>query len=297
MRHWIRLGIAATTAVACIGAHAAITSFGGCDYTILGGLHDPHAPPPTGSCLSDPSTLSGIAGSFTTAGSASAGYQLTPVYGDLGFALSADAVASPANDPLADAIADARAQLRFDDLLKVTSPTLPLGSEVTLTFSGAVHGVADLSPASAPVTMDLGLESLFSLSGPADSAVVTLCRGTVSAQCDRMFDGDSASFSMTIRARVGDVLSLAGSLSGFLHIDVDASRAFPTGGGSAEFDALERTFVAPMSEDVVLIAQSGTNYAAPIPEPATLALMLAGLGFIVSRVHGSRAMQRARSVG
>ena len=51
-------------------------------------------------------------------------------------------------------------------------------------------------------------------------------------------------------------------------------------GGSGTLEVVDHTLLTPFTGGVSLVAASGTDYAAPIPEPATWVLMIAGMGLV-----------------
>ncbi len=277
-----KLAVFAVVLSLSASAKASVNWDAGCTYTLRGGLHDPHAPPLDGSCRNagGQPPLTDIIGSFTTAAEASAGYDLHVAQGDLGFMFHAQAGASRRDDPVAYADAGSFARLGFDDEIEVASSTMPIGADVVIRFSGVVSATATLPPPETQMSTSLDVEALFSLMGPAIFESRSLCRGNTQSACDVMFDGDSTSFSSIVNARVGDVLTLSGSLSGFLFLQTAPREGSLGAGGRGTLEVVDRTFLTPLTGGVSLVAAGGTNYAAPIPEPATWVLMIAGMGLV-----------------
>jgi hypothetical protein len=303
MRKWtwapplLRLAVAALLLTSSAGAASAIRLDGSCISTSAGGSPWPKAPR-EGACDGEPSALHDAAGGMTTAAEGGAMYTVQGSHGHLGFDLSVSG--GTRRDLLQQGEESgsywgyAGADLHFDDSLQVASTTLPAGTEVDLTWSGTIHAVAVLPPPHPLVTSDLGLRAGFGLTGPSVRSF-TMCRGRTEAPCDLMFDGDSASFSSVVRARVGDTMGITGSLDAFVGISIGSAEPFTFFGGEARFDTGTegaRTYLTPASNDVFLVAQSGTNYAAPIPEPTTYAQVLAG--FMLMILATGRRRTRAR---
>jgi hypothetical protein len=285
----LRLVVFAVVLIAAATAHASVQLTGSCTFTASGGSLIPKMPH-EGFCMGNPdSPLREIVGGGTTAAGGSAEYSIRGTHGDLGFALTLLGFAS--RDGLERgqepgfARGGAGAELRFDDTILVASSTLPLGTEVDLAFSGTVSAVASLPQADPAVFVDLSLEAQFTLDGAAAHSF-TLCRGRVELPCDLMFDNDSASFSSVVHAKVGDVFRLAGSVDAFIVLYVDSTETWPGAFATASFETPKgvHTYLTPSSTEVFLVAQSGTDYTAPIPEPATYALMAGGLGIVLIRL-------------
>jgi hypothetical protein len=152
------------------------------------------------------------------------------------------------------------------DTITVTSPVLPVGTEVELLFT-------------------LTLDSSVTTSGPATAI------GSVVAQLylddegspfflqvsdDNFSDPPARTVTQMVMFHVGDVLPLLHGLSigAFAFAENDNP-----GAAAAEVLAMNTSnaFIDPVTSNVFLESGSGHNYASPVPEPGALLLLGSGL--------------------
>lgn len=197
-------------------------------------------------------------------------------YGAAAATLSVSASAKPqityatplnqGNGPLANngnASADALLVLEFDDVVTVTSTTLAAGTPVSLQF----HFAIESSTASIGAGSDASFGASFSGTvGSLTVGVVDLVRLVLGTQ----------EVSATFDTAVGHELRIEGRLltSGEVYAGHRACCTYATD-AEATTNVSSAGLRVSAPGDVELVAQSGTDYTQPVPEPAGLACGLA----------------------
>lgn len=190
------------------------------------------------------------------------------------------------------ALASAELQGVTRDVLQVVSPTLPIGTPVSLEYRLALHstGVPGLSS-----TLTLGAGAFIRLDvGGADPS-----RSTTQWLHDGVQVGDSIVVESGFRLRANAEARSPGSdypifqdasgsaLGGFsIRVACLACPALPAVSLLSADGALDLTS-GPLDSRVSLVALSGHDYSQLVPEPSTWALWLAGLCGLVA-VAGRR---------
>ncbi len=172
------------------------------------------------------------------------------------------------NGPLANngnAVADALLALEFDDTVTVTSSTLAAGAPVSLEFHFTI--------ASTDVGIGVGLDSYIgaSFSGTVGSLTVG------GSDLVRLVLGNQET-SANFDTAVGHVLRIEGRLlaDGEVHAGYRACCLF-TPEAEAGTSVSSAGLWVSTPADVDLVAQSGTDYTQPLPEPDGLAAGAASL--------------------
>lgn len=189
------------------------------------------------------------------------------------------------NGPLANngnAVADALLVLEFDDTMTVTSPTLAAGTPVSLEFHFAI--------ASIDVSVGAGLDSFIgaSFSGTVGSLTVG------GPDLVRLVLGNQEA-SANFDTAVGHVLRIEGRLvaDGEVRAGYRACCSFTTEAEVGTSVSSAGLWVATPA-DVDLVAQSGTDYTQPLPEPDALVAGTAAILAIGAWQRRARMGRRAR---
>lgn len=195
------------------------------------------------------------------------------------------------NGPLANsgnAVADALLALEFDDTVTVTSSTLAAGTPVSLELHFAI--------ASTDIIIGAGPDSFTgaSFSGTVGSLTVG------GSDLVRLVLGNQETVA-NFDTAVGHVLRIEGRLvaDGEVHAGYRPCCAFTTEAETGTSVSSAGLWVSTPA-DVDLVAQSGTDYTQPVPEPGGLAAGAASLlaiGAWRRRGRTSRALSASGSSG
>lgn len=237
-------------------------------------------------------TVSDSAAAFTeTPGSpanayGSVSYASRYAYGDIGIRLDS-IVRSEGVLGEAAVIADAR----FVDYVTLTSATLPVGQPIALTVSGSLNWGA-----AAGITGSLQNDSnyVFEFWNGLTVNSTSIFQGVYGntygpfgldpnnppPQTTYLTDPHTT-FSQTVNARVGDTLMVQGDIHGRF-VSHAVGQIAQGAVVSERVDALgsAHTFITASNSNIQLVALSGHNYAAPVPEPESWAMLICGLGLL-----------------
>ena len=164
--------------------------------------------------------------------------------------------------------ADATASANLDDEFMLQSTTLPVGTNVTI-------GEA--------IQLQDSIMSTSNTGGACSSASavggVTLTG--FGLEIDDYGCGQTGTYSTTATVPIGSVQEVFGSLKVYSTSFAESSQGFGTSSSNTA-DAFDTgSFFITLPPGVTLVSGSGATYAlAPVPEPATSALLLAGLGLV-----------------
>jgi hypothetical protein len=226
-----------------------------------------------------------------TVASGSVSYTARYNYGDLGIGFNS--VVQSHNLP---GTAEVATSTRFFDYVTISSATLPFGQPVALTVSGSLDwsAAAGIAGRQGDSSYDFQFWNALSVD---DNLIFQGVYGnyfnsnTLSPQSIYLTDPHTT-FSGTVNARVGDTLRVIGTLFGSFS---SYANYIPHFGPETVFwsdvtgqvEALNsaHTFITASDSNIQLVALSGHNYAPPVPEPGTYALLLAGLAMVGQTVR------------
>ena len=197
-------------------------------------------------------------------------------------------------NPLA-AKALASVAVSYSDFIQIESATLPMGTPVQFRVTGRLDG--SLTPSTHP-----------------DDGAYAFARFRVgSTTLPSLILSDAATTFQTaiINARVGDGLTVTGVLNAFSFGHAQVGNDSFSGtifDNEADAGNTAQMFLDPLSPDFFIESNSGAFYgspdiAAPVPEPGTVVMLLAGLGLmgvklraVSGRVNERRRGSLARSL-
>ncbi|MFG6463480.1 PEP-CTERM sorting domain-containing protein [Roseateles sp. DXS20W] len=186
----------------------------------------------------------------------------------------------------------ASATVAYADTVRITSATLAPGTPIQLTVSQTLSFTM-LTSGSAAGRL-FGIVTGLGVSG-VDGFYLRYCRGNAYSDCipvtsDKL--DQTVTLSGVVSTQVGGSVTLSGSLDALTlvlaHRGV-ASAGYVASAASISSLNSAHTFIESQTPGVTLLADSGHNYAAlAVPEPAPLALLLAGLGVLAVRARARR---------
>jgi hypothetical protein len=178
----------------------------------------------------------------------------------------------------ASTIGFAEVNAGFSDWIKVDSTQVAVGTPVTLTFTQHVDGGI------------VGSDGFFGLaeSGLAIGGTTTYPITSRFVEWDRRYSPNPADIgSGRVEAAPIVVTTTVGatvSISAWLRLQAGAGNGFAPGGSVVmSYGNTARYYGSSSLAGVSLIGSGGHNYAAPVPEPATLGVLLAGLAALRRR--------------
>lgn len=188
--------------------------------------------------------------------------------------------------------ASAQASAGYTDTVRVTSATLPLGTPVQLTITQSL--TFSLLTSGSVQARRAGIFAQL-LAGGLDALELYQCVGNTFANCTPA-NSDAIDQTLTasgvLSTRVGAAVTLSGSMGSWTAATVGLSVAqagYVASAASVSGLNSAHTFIDSQTPGVTLLADSGHNYAAlAVPEPAPLALLLAGLGVLAVRARARR---------
>lgn len=221
---------------------------------------------------------------FSEAGVTGKAYTATQsraAYGNLGASIEADLQSSKGFGVGTNSYAD----VSFTDTLHVYSESLAFGTPVSVRLSGALVGqevtTASLGPGYSQFIQRTLVAGLWLNNyGPVYHVGFGL---TAPVEGVTPIDTPNYSFDYVLTTTVGANLELTGSLAA--HVVTSISGLWvggtPPGTGSLHESLLAynsaHTYADAITPGVSLVAQSGVNYAAPVPEPSSYALFMVGV--------------------
>lgn len=206
------------------------------------------------------------------------------------------------NAPNVDSTAAAiTASAGFTDYLTVNVPSLPMGTEVQVPFHYLAEVVSDyplgyppysrhpISAYASFIIPGIGPQNFSTESGYFPWTSTTLPNG------NGVYTVRSSGFS--VLAHVGDVLAISGSFSVFGNASVNVNTYEREFGGFADARNTAAIWLGDLPAGMSITSASGHDYTidptlAPVPEPHTYAMLLAGvlaLGLLVRRKGSSDA--------
>lgn len=215
-----------------------------------------------------------------------ADYSVRGDNGNLGVAVSSWA-AHPSTSPYSTfAVGQAQVSVTANDTIAVTSSTLEQGAYVTISLAGYIGGtmsgailksVSSSTNTSAFVGGRVEIRS--TIYGGTDDIFLFDSLFTL---FDPINGGFSKSYSDTLVARVGSTLTVRSDLYAYSASTADARFENNSQEGKSTASAMNSltTYLTPATAGVQLIAQSGHDYTAPVPEPAAWGMMLSGLALV-----------------
>lgn len=247
-------------------------------------------------------TGTGLTSAFA-AGFASAGPSVLHVYG-ANRAIAEPAVGVPqaglgSNPNLDTVVTNIRASAGFIDYLTVQDQVRPFGTEVQVPFHYLAEVVSDYT-LGYPVYSrhPIGVYASFNIPGigpqnfSTESGYFPWTR-TALPNGNELYVVRSTSFTVT--AHVGDVLAINAGLSIFGDASVSASTYERDFGGFADARNTAAIWLGTLPAGMTISSASGYDYTidpttlAPVPEPESYAILLAGLaavGLVVRRRIG-----------
>jgi len=202
-----------------------------------------------------------------------------PDFGDAGISITARATSSRFSPASITAYADAN----WVDMIEITSDTLPLGAPILLSGLHQVTVTLNATPDSfTPVrnlsTLTFGSQMTASWLEPS---------GVVERWSDAfLVDDTPGNYERTstefIHTYVGAVIGVTYMMNASITLSAGAGVGTDLVFADIESSDSGHVFFNTHDPAVTLVSSSGHNYAspAPVPEPGTYALMLAGLGLI-----------------
>lgn len=211
-------------------------------------------------------------------------------YGSLGAAVTATVTGTRIEDNgdiiISGGTAMIYADAHFNDTLLVVSKTLAKGAPVDIRFSGRVHGaiaqpegsLGNHIRAAAWLIGDWHIETS-SLYGDSTIVADERCIGRGLGETCAAGPNSFGDYAFIVSTRVGETVTLWAGLSAGLNAGIPQSFEGNYYSQTSFANALNSMtmFAAPIDVGVNLIAQSGHNYAAPVPEPATWAIAIGGV--------------------
>ena len=243
-------------------------------------------------------TLTYNASSSGLDGAGLASYRLKAYHGYFGMRILTSTTATAKRDAAGNPIvglgrATASVELRAADNIYLRSDVLPDGTPLTLTFGMYVEGGPE-TYSSNPLrgSFMTSLEVINSLVIRHVTGETTIfgqqwCYGMAgdNQACTREFTTANSLTrkyeTFTMKAYVGDLIQMDSMMFGWATSASEGSDAVPSvqaGAGIYSYDSMHSGFKLP--DGVHLVADSGTAYVMPVPEPATWALMAAGVASI-----------------
>jgi len=223
-----------------------------------------------------------------------ADYSARGDYGNLGVAVSSQSVhPNTIYNDYEGANSQASVFVDARDTILVTSSQLAQGTPVTLSlagyFDGTLSGSANINANQGAATYAY-IYSLIEIGSSYNgSSFIDTFNFSAGFQNDGPgqeadTSGFFRSYSDTLNAYVGSSISIrsvlqAGSQTG-AHNGIFLAEGSAEAQSSATSMNSLTTYLTPITAGVQLIAQSGHDYAAPVPEPAAWAMLLAGLGLV-----------------
>jgi len=175
--------------------------------------------------------------------------------------------------------ASARATVSFADVVHVTSGTLDAGTPVRLRLTGQLHG------SQTPPSYDMETTFVHAAYHAGDQQIAL-----------SLDEPAVTSASVEFRTTIGATLDVTGLLQAEAGATAQAGVTpsnpylFNDSGDAANTASL---FLDPVTAGVTLVSDSGTSYATPVPEPATLTVIAVGA---VLLTRARRASNRAKSL-
>jgi hypothetical protein len=212
-------------------------------------------------------------------------YSVRANYGNVGIYLNAETRAS--SGPVTT-FATASANASFSDEVLISSNTLALGTPIvaTTTFAidGRARGQATSIPGEVTASSYAWLRANYNISqqGPVGPLLQFSGCSATSAQfaagCSDVYASETVTYSFAFNTFIGAVLLVSGDLGGQVNATVGANAAagaFPMNFGTvSSLNSSHTYFTAPNAS---FVGGTGHNYAAPVPEPTSGAMLLAGV--------------------
>lgn len=217
-------------------------------------------------------------------------YGVRANYGNVGIYLNARTRASLG--PIST-YATASASASFSDEVLVSSSTLAPGTPIVATTTFTIDGRAQAQATSivGEVTSSsyAWLRANYSIyqQGQVGPLVQFSGCSASSAQftagCDDVYTSNSATYSFVFNTFIGALLLVGGDLTGQVNATVGANvaaGAFPMNFGTvSSLNSSHTYFTAP---NAIFVGGAGHIYAAPVPEPTSAAMLLAGIGALLA---------------
>jgi len=183
---------------------------------------------------------------------------------------------------------DADTTASFQDLLTVSSASLPVGTSCTIEFSMPVDGT---------LSTNNGLQSIADVAASFSVSDLNGHTQTTSyneEEKNGVITGGGSNPPFSFSAVVGEVLQINGSLQSIA--GAADNLANPTGEATSDYSNTAHYYADPVTPGVTLVSASGHDYSAPAPVPeasTTVSLgALLGLGGLALAV---RARRRSRA--
>ncbi|RYG23431.1 PEP-CTERM sorting domain-containing protein [bacterium] len=184
--------------------------------------------------------------------------------------------ASTTNASNASSVGNSEATASFTDTITVASGSLAVGTPVTLTFSQGVSGLISGTDA-----YRANVYSTFRLNGNAAYQSEYFKWEYTYRFSNEAPSGTTDGGPIVLNTSVGSTVSIMG----YLKVGAYTGNGWYSGGSlTVDYGHTAHYYAKSDVEGVSLLGESGHDYAAPVPEPASLAaVVLGGLGLVARR--------------